>query len=215
MRPDQLLVIVTARLEAIGITYCVGGSFASGVYGQARTTYDLDILIAPQLGQITALIAAFQTDFELNPTELLDALQDAPDYRERPEQRAIVKAYHRATQFRVDFFVSSGRAFEHQQLQRSIRQLIATNPEAEANFASPEDIILAKLEWFRMGNYASAHQWPDVQAIMLVQGDRLDWVYLRAWATTLGVRDLLKRAAAGECPPTPADDAAAQRRLFD
>jgi hypothetical protein len=58
MRPDQLLVIVTASLEAIGITYCVGGSFASGVYGQARTTYDLDILIALQLGQITALIAA-------------------------------------------------------------------------------------------------------------------------------------------------------------
>jgi hypothetical protein len=52
MRPDQLLVVVTARLEAIEIAYCIGDSFASGVYGQARTTYDLDILIAPQPAQI-------------------------------------------------------------------------------------------------------------------------------------------------------------------
>jgi hypothetical protein len=215
MRPDQLLVIVTARLEAIGMTYCVGGSFASGAYGQARTTYDLDLLIAPQVGQITVLIAAFQTDFDLNPAELIDAIQSAPGYRERPEQRAIAKAYHRATQFRIDFFVSSGRPFEQQQLQRSIRQLIATNPEAEANFASPEDIMLAKLEWFRMGHYASAHQWPDVQAIILVQGDRLDWSYLREWAITLGVRDLLERAADGDQAPTPINNTAAQQRLFD
>ena len=114
MRPDQLLVIVTARLEAIGIPYCVGGSFASGAYGQARTTYDLDILIAPQAGQLPALIAAFQSDFDLNPAELTDARHSAPAYREQPEQRAIAKAYHRATHFRVDFFVSSGRAFEFQ-----------------------------------------------------------------------------------------------------
>jgi hypothetical protein len=48
MRPDQLLVVVTARLEAIGVAYCVGGSFTSGTYGRARTTYDLDIRIAPR-----------------------------------------------------------------------------------------------------------------------------------------------------------------------
>jgi hypothetical protein len=54
-----------------------------------------------------------------------------------------------------------------------------------------------------------------VQAIILVQGDRLDWSYLREWAITLGVRDLLERAADGDQAPTHADNTDAQRRLFN
>jgi hypothetical protein len=51
---------VTARLTVLGIPYCIGGSFASSVYGRARTTFDLDILIAPRLDDLTALMIAFQ-----------------------------------------------------------------------------------------------------------------------------------------------------------
>lgn len=187
----------------------------SGAYGRARTTYDLDILIAPGPTDVPALLAAFQDDFTLNATELIDALHQAPNFRETLERRAIAKAYHVATQFRIDFFISSERPFEQLQIQRAVRQLIATNPEVEANFASPEDIILAKLEWFRMGNYASAHQWPDVQAILLVQAERLDWEYLRTWAMTLGVRDLLDQAAAGDPAPSLPSSSDRQQRLFD
>lgn len=35
MRPDQLLVVVTARLAAIGLRSCVGGSFAGRTYRRA------------------------------------------------------------------------------------------------------------------------------------------------------------------------------------
>ncbi len=77
------------------------------------------------------------------------------------------------------------------------------SPEAEADFAAPEDIILAKLEWFQIGNYASTRQWPDVRAMLLVQADVLDWDYLRRWADVLGVRALLDRMVAGEPPPPP------------
>lgn len=215
LRPDQLLVVVTARLEAIGVPYCVGGSFASGTYGRARTTYDLDILIAPQPQDITPLIAAFQNDFELNAAELVEAIEIAPSYQHAPAQRAIAKAYHKATQFRIDFFISSGRAFEQMQLQRRVRHIIASNPEAEADFASVEDIILAKLEWFRLGNYASAHQWTDVRAMLIVQ-QTIDMSYLHHWATILQVRDLLESAVAGLPPPhmrTNSDTI--QHRMFD
>jgi hypothetical protein len=136
-------------------------------------------------------------------------------YRDTPEYRAIAKAYHRATQFRIDFFLTSGRPFEQSQLQRCVRHIIATHPEAEANVAAPEDIILAKLEWFQMGNFASSHQWPDVQAMLFVQNEYLDWTYLRTWAATLGILNLLERARAGERPPrSPDDGAPTQQRLF-
>jgi len=66
--------------------------------------------------------------------------------------------------------------------------VIATDPERTAYVASPEDTVLTKLEWYRMGGEVSDRQWRDVQ------GERLDLLYLRQWAAALGVADLLERA---------------------
>ena len=60
--------------------------------------------------------------------------------------------------------------------------------------ASAEDIILEKLRWFRLGEEVSERQWRDVVDVIKVQDDSLDLVYLRQWATALGVSDLLERA---------------------
>jgi hypothetical protein len=60
--------------------------------------------------------------------------------------------------------------------------------------ASAEDAVLTKLEWFDMGGRSSARQWNDILGIMSRQGVALDLAYLRHWADTLGVRDLLERA---------------------
>jgi hypothetical protein len=61
-------------------------------------------------------------------------------------------------------------------------------------FASPEDTLLHKLVWFRLGDEISDRQWGDVLGVLRVQGERLDQAYLDAWATSLGVADLLERA---------------------
>jgi hypothetical protein len=75
------------------------------------------------------------------------------------------------------------------------RELYQVSPEAAtAYFASPEDLILSKLEWHRLGQESSARQWGDVLGVMKVQGEKLDRFYLRRWAAELGVSDLLGRA---------------------
>jgi hypothetical protein len=57
-----------------------------------------------------------------------------------------------------------------------------------------EDIILAKLEWHRLGNKIPDRQWRDILGILKVQAGRLDLDYLCKWAVELKVADLLQRA---------------------
>lgn len=73
-----------------------------------------------------------------------------------------------------------------------------------------EDTVLAKLEWYRMGNEVSDRQWRDVLAVLTAQSASLDYPYLRQWATVLGVRDLLDRALGSNSSPETAD----QQPLF-
>ena len=60
---------------------------------------------------------------------------------------------------------------------------------------SPEDTVLAKLEWFRLGGETSERQWWDVVGILRVT-EGADHAYLRRWAAALSVADLLERALA-------------------
>jgi hypothetical protein len=60
--------------------------------------------------------------------------------------------------------------------------------------STPEDIILAKLEWYRIGNEVSDRQWQDIQGALKTQSGRLDLEQMQRWAGEPGVADLLKRA---------------------
>ena len=61
-------------------------------------------------------------------------------------------------------------------------------------FATAEDTILTKLEWFRLDNEVSDRQWADILSVMKLRGAHLDHAYLRQWAATLDLADLLERA---------------------
>jgi len=58
-------------------------------------------------------------------------------------------------------------------------------------FATPEDVILAKLEWSKMGD--PERQFTDALNVERFQGASLDRSYLEKWARELGIRDLLER----------------------
>ena len=52
-----------------------------------------------------------------------------------------------------------------------------------------------KLEWFRLGGETSERQWWDIVGVLKVTQDA-DRGYLRRWADSLAVADLLERAFA-------------------
>jgi hypothetical protein len=53
---------------------------------------------------------------------------------------------HFETIFTVDIFISRARPFERQQFKRRVKRVIGRDSAKEAQFATPEDTILAKLE---------------------------------------------------------------------
>jgi len=56
--------------------------------------------------------------------------------------------------------------------------------------ASAEDIVVSKLEWFRLGEETSERQWEDVSRVLRLLGDAVDSKYLSSAAVKVGVLDL-------------------------
>ena len=94
----------------------------------------------------------------------------------------------------VDVFLPKERPFDQAQLARRMETVIARAPERTVWIASAEDIVLAKLEWFAIGNQVSERQWRDVLGVLKTQSGQLDVDYMRKMAPALGVSDLLEQA---------------------
>ncbi len=182
--PIAVTLLVAHSFETLNIPYLVGGSVASTIYGVVRTTQDADMVAELRSEHVTPLVQMLGPAFYIDAEAITEAIH----------RRSSFNLIHLETMFKVDIFVSKQRPFDRSQFDRRIAQMIATDPEQTAFIASPEDTLLSKLEWYRLGGEVSERQWRDVLGVIKVQGDRLNLAYLRRWAIELNVADLLEKA---------------------
>jgi hypothetical protein len=177
-------LLVTEQFEALGVPYVLGGSLASGAQGIYHATNDADLLADLRLAHAEPLAAALQGAFYLD----LEALRDAI------RTHGSCNFIHLRTMFKVDLFIVRPRRFDQSQLARRVPCLVRQDPPRTLYMASPEDTILAKLEWYLAGGGVSDRQWNDTLGVLKVQADTLDRAYLDQWAPSLRVAGLLDRA---------------------
>lgn len=180
----QVTLFVAQTLERLGILYAIGGSLASSVHGVMRSTLDVDIVADMRLEHIQPLVAALSKEFYADDEMMRDAI----------EHHSSFNLIHYETAFKVDVFIRKSRAFDQMQLERRRLSVIATDPEQSVYITSPEDVILSKLEWYRMGGEVSDRQWRDILGVLKTRVGELDLEYLHKWAKELKVSDLLERA---------------------
>ena len=179
------LTPVVDTLDRLGVPYYVGGSVASSVHGMPRSTNDIDLVADLQQQHVKALVSALEDAYYIDEYAVRDAI----------ERRASFNVIYLASMFKVDIFAFQQSPFAKSEMARAQEDTLGEDEGARKfAVASAEDTVLRKLEWYRMSDHVLQRQWQDVQHILRLRGGDLDLSYLRRWAPSLGIADLLNDA---------------------
>jgi hypothetical protein len=183
------VVRVGAILNQLGIRYALGGSMASSLLSIPRFTQDADLMVDPFAGREAELHDALGPDYYVSITAMSEA------NRLRRSFNIIIKT----TGFKLDLFVRKDRPFDLSALNRSAQMTLPADPSQQIAVLTAEDVVVLKLEGYRLGEEASEQQWRDIITLLKVRADELDLKYTRRAAGALGVEDLFDRAL-GQVP---------------
>lgn len=176
---------LAAALDRAGVGYFVGGSLASSLQGEPRSTNDIDLVVDLPEERVGALVAALGPDFEVDEEAL----------RRAARERSSWNVFHLPPLFtKVDLFMLREAPFDASEFAR--RRPVEVRPGRRLFVKSAEDSVLRKLLWYRQGGEVSERQWRDVVEVLRQSRAVLDDGYLDAWAERLGVEALLARARA-------------------
>ena len=173
----DLLGRVVRLLDASGVPFMIAGSFASSAHGLPRTTQDLDVVIdPPSPGALEALVASMTPDIYY---------VDADAARDALRRRSMFNVVDHASGWKVDFIVRKNRPFSLNEFARRVRITLLDVP---VFVASPEDTIVAKVEWSKLAG-GSERQRRDVAGILATSDAELDRDYVERWVRDLDLTD--------------------------
>ncbi len=182
--PLAIAVRVAKELERLGIAYLLGGSLASMLHGEPRASVDVDFAVLRTPDQAQRLASALEGDFYVLADSVVEAART----------QGTVNVMHKRPFLKVDLHVRPPRGHHGEEMRRALLVQVGDGEEDTLRVATPEDVVLQKLRWYRLGEEVSDRQWRDVLGVLKRQAGALDRAYLERWAGELEIADLLARA---------------------
>jgi hypothetical protein len=173
---DDVLRRLIGIFERLGFPYAIGGSLAAIQYGEPRATLGADVVADLQRADVRRLIGELpRSEFYVSEEAALEAVVTAAQFN----------IIHIPTAFKFDIFLPSDD-LSIDQIKRA-RQ-IEIRPGVLAQVSPPEELILKKLQYYRMGE--SPKHLRDVAAMLQISPEEIDREYVEREAARLGLTEL-------------------------
>jgi hypothetical protein len=176
-----IIEAVVGALRRHEVDHFITGSLASSLHGEYRATKDIDIVADLSADQLAGLVRDLQGDFFVDEAQAKTALAEGLSFN----------LIHRNSFFKVDLFPCASE-FDREAMRRAEIFMLPGSSEG-LRVTTVEDVLLAKLRWYRLGGEQSVTQPRDIQRLIALNDPELDWPYIDRWAGRLGVTDLLAR----------------------
>jgi hypothetical protein len=177
MEQSELMRLIVRALESLKIPYMITGSQASAYYGEPRFTRDIDIVADIRPEQVDAFSAFFPPD---------EFYCDKDMINEEIKNRGQFNIIHAASGLKIDIILTKETEFSRTEFPR--RRRSAVFPDQEGSFASPEDVIIKKMDFYRESGHEKHLR--DITGILKISGDVIDWDYISQWADRLGLTEI-------------------------
>jgi len=174
------LAWVIGVLERMQVPYVLAGSMALIVWATPRTTHDIDLLVDLPPERIDEFCANFPpTRFSVDPAARRAAFTQPG--------RSLSNIIDMDSGFKIDLSpIRPADPLHLRALEHAVRREL--RPGLTAAVASPEDLLLQKLEWYTFGQ--SERQFRDclalLQAAQTRAHDEINWATIDAWIQRLG-----------------------------
>jgi hypothetical protein len=173
--PLEVLKEVATKLDQLQVNYFLVGSLASMYYSRSRFTNDIDLVVQIGAGQVKNFSQSFQfPEYYCPPFEVI---------QDEVMRRGSFNLIHQDSGIKIDIVLNKTSEISKSELSR--RRKVEIIPGFVAFIASPEDIILKKLEFYKLGT--SEKHLSDIREILSFS--EVDHEYLKKWTESLGLQN--------------------------
>jgi len=171
---------VVNALEQLDLAWYLTGSEALAAYGAPRQTLDTDLVLDATIESMAELAQALERDhYFAEPLRI--------------GNRWMASLVDQTGGGKVDLIIRDNDPWARAAMER--RRHWKHPVWGPVWVSSPEDLILAKLEW---SEGTSELQLRDCRMLLRMNAQDIDGEYLTRWARALGVSELLHAVSEGE-----------------
>lgn len=177
MEQHELLRHAARCFDKHGIRYFVTGAVAAIAYGEPRLTIDIDIVADLREDEIPKLKGCYpEGEFYF----------DEDSAKRAVSARSQFNIIHPESGLKIDVMISRGDEFDENRFRRARRLRLLE--DTEVAFASPEDVILKKMAFYRDGG--SEKHLRDIAGILKISAGGIDLAYIGEWAKKLDLEEI-------------------------